>query len=92
MKVINEQSRPALARGVRLQKDATTGEPMLMYPEGVLYLSSTAHAIISRCNGQLNVAGIVLSLARDYEVDRETLRRDILHCLIDLHQRKLLVF
>ena len=88
---IDQQSHPALARGVRLQTDAKTGEPMLLYPEGVLYLSSTAYDVISRCDGQRTSAAIISSLAEEYEVDVDTLRSDVLECLADLNQRKLLV-
>jgi len=92
MKVIDDQSRPSLARGVRLQNDATTGEPILLFPEGVLHLSSSAHDIVTRCNGQATVLAIISALAAEYEVDSETLHRDVLDCLSDLHQRKLLMF
>lgn len=88
---IDEQARPVLARGVRLQKDTRTGEPVLLFPEGVLYLSTTAHEIVTRCDGQATVAGIISLLAEEYEVERETLRGDVLECLADLHQRKVLL-
>lgn len=42
MSTIDEQSHPALAAGVRMQMDATTGEPILLFPEGVLHLNATA--------------------------------------------------
>jgi coenzyme PQQ biosynthesis protein PqqD len=89
---IQEQSRPQLARGVRLQLDRQTGEPVLLFPEGVLFLSGTAYAIAERCTGKDNVSKIVESLAQDYEADPETLRQDVLDCLADLHQLKLVVF
>ena len=89
--VCNDQSCPSLARGVRLQLDTITGEPVLLFPEGVLYLSATANDILTRCNGRQSFATIVSSLAEEYEADPETLRLDVLECLTDLHQRKLLV-
>jgi pyrroloquinoline quinone biosynthesis protein D len=88
---IDQHSRPVLARGVRLQNDARTGEPMLLYPEGALYLSSTAHDVVSRCDGVRTAAAIISSLAEEYEVEIDTLRDDVLECLADLNQRKLLV-
>ena len=92
MNVIDEQTRPSLARGVRVQLDPKTREPMLLFPEGAVYLSETAHAIVTRCRGDLTAQGIIDSLAAEYETDSEALRRDVLDCLTDLHQRKLLVF
>ena len=86
------QSRPKLARGVRLQVDRQTGEPMLLFPEGVLFLSGSANDIVTRCTGEETVADIIAALAEEYEAERETLRQDILECLNDLYQRKLLLF
>lgn len=88
---LDEQSRPRLARGVRLHTDAKTGDPILLFPEGVLYLSETAQEILSRCDGTKTMADILLALAADYEVDPDTLRQDVLDCLSDLYQRKLVV-
>lgn len=92
MNVIDEQTRPSLARGVRVQLDPKTREPMLLYPEGAVYLSETAHDIVTRCAEGLTISAIIHSLAAEYEMDGETLRQDVLDCLHDLHQRKLLVF
>jgi coenzyme PQQ biosynthesis protein PqqD len=89
--LINEQACPVLARGVRLQKDSKTGEPVLLFPEGVLYLSATAHEIVKHCDGQTTAAAIISSLANEYDVDEETLRADVLECLADLIQRKVIV-
>jgi len=89
--MVDEQSRPALARGVRLQKDRVNGEPMLLYPEGATYLSETAYEVVSRCDGQTAVAAIISILAEEYEASIDTLREDVLSCLAELNQRKLLV-
>ena len=88
---LDEESCPRLARGVRLHTDAKTGDPILLFPEGVLYLSETAQEILSRCDGSKTMADIVSALAADYEVDPGTLRQDVLDCLSDLYQRKLVV-
>lgn len=89
---LDEQRCPALARGVRLQKDTKTGEPLLLFPEGLLHLSETAQEILIRCDGHKTIANIVSDLAKEYEADSESLRKDVLDCLNDLHQRKLVVF
>jgi pyrroloquinoline quinone biosynthesis protein D len=88
---ITEQSRPVLARGVRLQADPATGEPMLLFPEGVLFLSETAHDIVRRCDGSNSIAEVVAALAEEYQAESGTLRQDVLDCLDDLYQRKLVV-
>ena len=89
---VEEQSLPKLARGVRLQLDVKTGQPMLLFPEGALFLSATANDILTRCTGKERVGDILVSLAEDYDVERESLRQDVLDCLTDLYQRKLVVF
>jgi pyrroloquinoline quinone biosynthesis protein D len=91
-KPVDLQSCPALARAVRLQTDPATGEPVLLFPEGVLHLNPTAHDIVSRCDGQRTTESIIASLADVYEVDGEMLRGDVLACLVELHHRKLLDF
>jgi pyrroloquinoline quinone biosynthesis protein D len=90
--IVDEQTRPSLARGVRIQLDPKTQEPMLLFPEGAIYLSETAHAIVTRCGGELTAQAIIDSLAAEYETDGESLRQDVLDCLTDLHEHKLLVF
>jgi Coenzyme PQQ synthesis protein D (PqqD) len=64
---------------------------MLLFPEGALYLSETAHAIVTRCSGELTAQAIIDSLAAEYETDGACVRQDVLDCLRDLHDRKLLV-
>ena len=92
MTAIDEQSRPELATGVRMQTDAVTGEPILLFPEGVLHLNSTAQEVVARCDGKTTVAAIVSALAEEYEVSVEELRGDVLECLAQLQAKKLVVF
>jgi coenzyme PQQ biosynthesis protein PqqD len=92
MRLLDDQSCPALARGVRLNTDSKTGEPVMLFPEGVLYLSETANDVVARCNGHEPISSIVSSLAEEYAVDEKTLRQDVLDCLNDLYQRKLIAF
>lgn len=88
---LSDDSKPCLARGVRLQEDASTGEPVLLFPEGVLHLSETAREILRRCDGQQTVSTIITGLAEEYDAPPETLRTDVLECLMELYQRKLVV-
>jgi coenzyme PQQ biosynthesis protein PqqD len=89
---IDWQSRPALATRVRLQIDAIDGEPVLLYPEGLMKLNATAHEVVLRCDGRTTVDNIVESLGQEYEVSTETMRADVLECLAQLQQRQLIVF
>jgi pyrroloquinoline quinone biosynthesis protein D len=91
MNVPDPQSRPALAPRVRLRADPVTGEPVLLYPEGILILNPTAHEIVTRCDGEITVDGLIRLLYDEYEESEETLRHDVLETLADLKQRNLIV-
>ena len=80
------------APGVRLQTDAATGQAVLLYPEGILELNETAHAIANFCNGLTTVRQIVVALAAEYEINESELRSDIEACLEDLQRQQLIVF
>ena len=86
----DDQSRPALAPGVRLQTDKVSGEPVLVFPEGVLFINSTAQDIVARCDGQATVEQILAALAEEYDAPAADLREDVMACLTELRQRKLL--
>jgi pyrroloquinoline quinone biosynthesis protein D len=84
--------RPQLAPHVRLQIDAVSGDPVLLYPEGILVLNSTAHEIVRRCDGQISIAELLHLLAGEFEVNEEVLRHDVQENLEYLRQRNLLVY
>jgi coenzyme PQQ biosynthesis protein PqqD len=92
MPPIDPQGRPNLAPKVRLQFDSVRGEPVLLYPEGLLVLNATAHEIVRRCSGQVTVDDLVRLLVQEYDAPEEMLRQDMLETLTDLHRRKLIVF
>ena len=91
MSTIDLQSRPALAPHVRLKIDPVSGEPVLLYPEGVLILNDTAHEIVQLCDGATTGAEVLAKLSAQYEVDEATLRDDVVECMADLLKRTLLV-
>src|SRR5579859_4292325 len=82
--------RPCLAIKARLQIDKVTGEPVLLYPEGVLLLNATGVAIIELCNGQRTISEIVTELAGRYHVTPEHLQDDISEYIIRLYKHSLL--
>ena len=92
MSGIDVKSQPALAARVRLQTDATTGQRVLLYPEGIIELNATAHDILVRCDGKTTLDEILAALAAEYEVSHEDLREDVFACLDELHRRNLIVF
>lgn len=63
---------PSLRSGVRLQQDAVRQRPVLLYPEGVVFLNDTAAAVVRLLDGAHDVEGIVDELGRAYDqVSRE---------------------
>lgn len=82
--------RPALTSRVRLQTDPITSEPVLLFPEGLLLLNPTAHEIVSRCDGIATVADIIAALAEEYDAPADALTADVVACLTDLRERKLI--
>lgn len=89
MSPLTAQSRPALARGVWLRTDPVNGEPVLLFPEGVLPLDATTHDIVIRCTGKETLEEIVASLAAEYEADHATLLDDVCECLQELREEML---
>ena len=85
------EERPCLAPRVRLQRDSVTGDPVLLYPEGILLLNETAHALVVRCDGQTSLDTIVESLAAEYEISRSEIESDVDGCMTDLLARNLLI-
>ena len=88
---ITDQTRAVLAAGARLSTDKRTGEPVLLYPEGVVELSPTAHAILNHCQGESTVGEISAALAAEFEGDPQDIREDVIECLSQLWRRKLIV-
>lgn len=87
--MIDDDARPRLAQGVRLQTDDSSGRKVLLFPEGILELNETAGEILRHCDGR-TVSDILVTLAEEYDVDRETLAADVRETLSDLENRKLI--
>jgi|SRR5581483_5698054 len=83
-------ARPKLAARARLQTDKVTGKPVLLYPEGVLMLNPTGHAIVAACTGDATVAEIVSQLATRYRVTAEQIAPEVTTYLNRLRERNLL--
>ena len=87
---IAADARPKIAARARLQTDKATGKPVLLYPEGVLLLNPTGHAIVTLCTGEANVNEIAARLAQRYGVSCEQILPEITEYLNRLRARKLL--
>ena len=68
MSEISERAKPVVGRGFRLQWEPAQEAHVLLYPEGMVKLNSSAGAIMSRCDGVRTVAEIVADIERTYGV------------------------
>ena len=82
--------RPKLSSRARLQTDKVTGKPVLLYPEGVLMLNPTGHAIVSLCNGEATFQEIVTRLAERYKISAQEISPQVATYLDRLRERNLL--
>lgn len=82
--------RPKLSSRARVQTDKVTGKPVLLYPEGVLMLNPTGHAIVLLCNGETTFQEIVGQLASRYKISVEEISPQIAGYLNRLRERNLL--
>jgi pyrroloquinoline quinone biosynthesis protein D len=63
---IGAMSRPAVARGFRLQWEEAQNAHVLLYPEGMIKLNGSAGEILKRCDGAATVADITADLERAF--------------------------
>ena len=89
MSDLNPQAKPTLVSRARMQTDAVTGEPVLLYPEGILVLNPTAHEILSRCDGKITIDELIRLLCEEYDEKEETVREDVVATLNNLRRRNL---
>ena len=90
MQLPSSEMRPRLSARARLQTDKVTGKPILLYPEGVLMLNPTGHAIVSLCTGESTLQEIVAKLAERYQVPAAEISRQVAEYLNRLRERNLL--
>ena len=64
--VIGADSRPAVERGFRLQWEAAQNAHVLLYPEGMIKLNTSAGEILKRCDGATTITDITADLERAF--------------------------
>ena len=85
--VIGPESVPSLWRLARLDYDTVRDRPVLLYPEGVVFLNDTGRAILELCDGRRTVAEIAATLGARYEAD---VAGDVAEYLDELAGRELI--
>ena len=63
---INGASIPAIDRRFRLQWEAAQNAHVLLYPEGMIKLNTSAGEILKRCDGKATLADITASLEESF--------------------------
>jgi pyrroloquinoline quinone biosynthesis protein D len=87
---VQDDSVPALARGVRLRFDQARSAWVLLAPERVLMPDEIAVEILKRCDGKASVAAIVDDLATAFAAPREQIETDVIALLQDLADKGML--
>jgi pyrroloquinoline quinone biosynthesis protein D len=90
MQLPSPDMRPKLSPRARVQTDKVTGNPVVLYPEGVLMLNPTGHAIVSLCTGEVTFREIVEKLAARYKISTEEISPQVADYLNRLRERNLL--
>lgn len=89
--VVDASSVPKLAAHRRLQFDKARESWTIQAPERAFMLDEIAHAIVSRCDGNANVAAIVDELCRLYEgAPRDLIETDVLNLVQDFADKGLI--
>lgn len=82
-------NRPRLVTGARLQYDDVREEHVLLVPEGVVRLNSTAAEVLELCDGERSLDEIADTLSARYE--GPDLRDDVQGLVDGMTQRGLVV-
>jgi pyrroloquinoline quinone biosynthesis protein D len=66
MNMISTSARPVIARGLRLQWEPAQQAHVLLYPEGMIKLNSSAGEIMKRCDGKRTLTDITADLEQAF--------------------------
>jgi pyrroloquinoline quinone biosynthesis protein D len=84
--VIGVLSRPAVASGFRLQWEAAQNAHVLLFPEGMIKLNTSAGEILKRCDGAATIADITADLERAFATSN--LSEDVIRFVIMAVEKK----
>lgn len=83
---IGALSRPAVERGFRLQWEAAQNAHVLLFPEGMIKLNTSAGEILKRCDGATTIADITADLERAFAT--ANLSEDVMRFVIMAVEKK----
>jgi pyrroloquinoline quinone biosynthesis protein D len=89
-RTISPDSRPKLARGVRLTHSEAHGGFVLLAPERLFKADAIAVEIVKRCTGEATVDEIVDDLAKTFNAPRDRIMTDVSAMLGGLAEKQLI--
>ena len=66
MNAPSTSAKPAIGRGFRLQWEPAQSAHVLLYPEGMVKLNTSAGEILSRCDGERTLTEIIADLEKTF--------------------------
>ena len=85
---VTPDSRPQLWRLARIDFDRVRRRPVLLYPEGAMFINDTGKAILELCNGERTAGEIARVLGERYQSE---VLSDVIEYLEGMEQRNLVV-
>jgi pyrroloquinoline quinone biosynthesis protein D len=86
MSELDASTKPAIARGFRLQWEPAQNAHVLLYPEGMVKLNGSAGEILKRCDGQRAISAIIEDLEQAFSATGLT--NDVMSFLTFALERK----
>jgi pyrroloquinoline quinone biosynthesis protein D len=87
--VVQDETVPTLARGVKMRFDKARDAWVVLAPERVLMPDEIAIEILRRCDGKASVAAIVDDLAQAFSAEPDQIAGDVRAFLQDLADKGL---
>ncbi|WP_083627785.1 pyrroloquinoline quinone biosynthesis peptide chaperone PqqD [Salinicola sp. MH3R3-1] len=87
---LHEHDVVKIPRGVRLREDKARGGWVLLAPERVFQLDPIAQQVLTRVDGERDIAAIVDDLAETFAAPRERILVDVRAMLADLITKNVL--
>jgi pyrroloquinoline quinone biosynthesis protein D len=83
-------SRPRLAKRVRLHIDVLSGNPVLLHQEAVIVLNRTGYDILQLCDGTRTLSEIIQNLETRYLAGESILSREVLEYILAISVKGLI--
>jgi pyrroloquinoline quinone biosynthesis protein D len=90
MNLSGPNNRPRLAKRVRLETDAVSGNPVLLHQEAIMVLNKTGYEILRLCDGTRTLSEIIQKLANEYPAAQSVLSREVSQYIEDIRRKGLI--